>query len=123
MLESPNKANKREGKTMNLWEHEESVTEHGVSVPVWMEDVSCYDVAAICEGGCASGAYMPAVTYSQANATMAEHGDDVLDYLQEAYGELPTPPNDVSWSGLAVFYLSPAVEAWANGAYAELEDL
>lgn len=72
------------------------------------------DIQAIQQGGCASGAYMPAVTYWQAAATMAEHGDGVLDYIQENYGELPTPQNDTSWSGLAVFYLSMAVELWCG---------
>jgi hypothetical protein len=54
---------------------------------------------------------------------MAKHGDDVLQYLQDNGGELPTPPDDVSWSRLAVFYLSCAVEAWAYSVEDELEEL
>ena len=53
---------------------------------------------------------MPAVEYHTAGITMAVHGDDVLQYLEDITGELLIPPNDVCWSGLAVFYLSRAVE-------------
>ena len=73
-----------------------------------------YDIEAIQQGGCASGAYMPAVTYCKARQTMAEHGDDVLQYIQDSYGELPKPNDDESWSGIAVHYLSVAVELWAS---------
>lgn len=48
--------------------------------------------------------------------------NDVLDYIQEALGELPAPPDDVSWSGLAVHYLSCAVELWAHGIMEELAE-
>ena len=79
--------------------------------PPWIiEHLNGNDIAAVNQGGCASGAYMPAVTYHQAITTMGEHGDDVLDYLQDFSSELPTPPQDICWSGLAVFYLSRAVE-------------
>ena len=55
------------------------------NVPNWIEqDITHADIAAIVQGGCASGAYMPAVTYATAAAVMAEHGDDVLQYLYEA---------------------------------------
>lgn len=79
--------------------------------PEWItESLSPYDIAAINQGGCASGAYMPAVTYNQALETMAEHGNDVFEYLEENMGELPVMDKPVSWSGMAVFYLSCAVE-------------
>ena len=74
-------------------------------------------LASIIQGGCASGAYMPAVTYYNARETMCEHGDDVLDYIQDALGELPAPPQDVSWSGMACHYLSLAVELWAGDVW------
>jgi len=83
--------------------------------------LSMYDIQAINQGGCASGAYMPAVTYYTAAQTMAKYGDDVLQYIQDQLGDLPTPDNDVSWSGLACFYLSYAVELWA-GQFADLLD-
>jgi hypothetical protein len=72
------------------------------------------DLRAIIDGGCSSGAYMPAVTYCTANKVMAQYGDDVLDYLADQYGgsfEL-NQAND-SWSGFAVKVLSTAVEMWA----------
>ena len=84
--------------------------------PDWIttnQPLGITDIQAIQQGGCASGAYMPAVTYYTASQTMAVHGNDVLDYIQEQLGELPAPPQDTSWSGMAVFYLSYAVELWA----------
>lgn len=109
-----------------LWNHDEPVRDLGVDVPAWIEqDVTPSDVAAIVQGGCASGAYMPAVTYSTplgnvrispswALATMAEHGDDVLQHIEDALGELPAPDANESWGGIAVHYLSLAVELWAS---------
>ena len=83
--------------------------------PAWIEgELEVYDIASIQQGGCASGAYMPAVTYYQAKQTMAEHGDEVLDYIENELGELPQVPQGESWSGIAVFFLSYAVELWAN---------
>ncbi len=110
--------------TYEIWEDENPVTSHDIDVPAWIEqDITGDQVAAICQGGCASGAYMPAVTYFDALKTMSEHGDAVLDYLDAAYGEIPAIPNYESWSGIAVFFLSTAVELWASTAESELEDL
>jgi len=90
--------------------------------PEWItEPLTPYDIAAINQGGCASGAYMPAVTYYDAAQTMAKHGDAVLDYLEEQYGELPIIPDGTSWSDMAVLYLSWAVELWCREHY-ELAD-
>tara|TARA_Y100000310_G_C20579916_1_gene762446 strand:- start:846 stop:1211 length:366 start_codon:yes stop_codon:yes gene_type:complete len=101
----------------DLWNTDKPVADYcwGESpLPSWIEqDITCYTVAAIVQGGCASGAYMPAVTYHQASETMSEHGDAVLDYLSEHDAMLP-PPEEASWSGLAVHYLSSAVEVWAS---------
>ena len=72
------------------------------------------DIRAVIQGGCASGAYMPAVTYFIAAKTMAKHGDDVLQYIENQYGEIPAPSAGESWSGIAVFYLSLAVELWCS---------
>jgi hypothetical protein len=108
---------------MDLWNEDAAITDLDIDIdiPGWIDsDISPYDVAAICQGGCASGAYMPAVRYFDADATMAKHGDDVTQYIEDAYGELPQPPADSSWSGIAVFYLSLAVELWALGAYEKL---
>lgn len=111
----------------DLWDLEDSISSYpqceDIEIPAWLDqDISPNDVAAIVQGGCASGAYMPAVTYADANKTMTEHGDDVLQYLQDTMGELPKPPDDTSWSGLAVFYLSAAVDLWASSIEDELTD-
>lgn len=90
--------------------------------PDWLEyPLSPADVAAINQGGCASGSYMPAVTYHKAIETMSEHGDEVLQYIEDSYGEIPAPKAGESWSGLAVYYLSIAVELYAL-SHEELED-
>lgn len=107
----------------NLWDHDVAVANFGVDVPGWIEqDISCTDIAAIVQGGCASGAYMPAVTYYQATQIMAEHGDNVLEFIEDNLGELPTIPAGESWSGIAVFFLSYAVELWAGSVEDELSD-
>jgi hypothetical protein len=84
-------------------------------VPRWIEqDIEGEQIESIQEGGCASGAYMPAVTYYNARQVMAEHGDDVLQYIEDHYGELPAVPTGESWSGISVFFLSVAVELWVG---------
>lgn len=111
---------------MDLWNDNEPIGDRvpSVDVPAWIDDdISPADVAAIVQGGCSSGAYMPAVTYHRALATMAEHGDDVLQFIEDCWGELPNPPKGASWSGLACFYLSTAVEVWAAIMAGELEAL
>jgi len=93
-----------------------------LDVPYWIEqDIAPSTVAAIVQGGCSSGAYMPAVTYHQAKETMNEHGDDVLQFLEDYGDELPTVPKGESWGGIACFFLSYAVELWALRASDELE--
>ena len=92
------------------------------SQPDWItQPLSPADIAAINQGGCASGAYMPAVTYYDAAQTMAVHGDDVLQYIEDIYGEVPAPNSDDSWSQYACFYLSLAVETFCLG-YNDLAD-
>lgn len=108
----------------DLWNEDRPLSECApdVDAPDWLEsDISPYDIAAIIQGGCASGAYMPAVTYHKALATMAAHGDDVLQYIEDALGELPAPPDNASWSGMASHYLSCAVELWASAVESEVE--
>ena len=102
-------------------ETETELSDLDITIPSWIDQgLTTSDVAAICEGGCASGAYMPAVTYYDARQTMADYGDDVLDYIQNALGELPAPTNAESWSGIAVHYLSIAVELWAQSTADEI---
>ena len=51
---------------------------------------------------------------------MAEHGDDVLDYIESNDGPLPDV-NGQGWSQMACTYLSTAVELWARSVESELE--
>lgn len=92
-----------------------------IYIPEWIDaDISPADVAAIVQGGCASGAYMPAVTYHTAAKTMEWSGDDVLQYIEDALGELPSVSGQ-GWSQMACTYLSCAVELWACSVESELE--
>lgn len=84
--------------------------------PDWVDsDLTGEDIEAIQQGGCASGAYMPAVTYSTARDVMNDHGDDVLQFIED-YGcdHFFQLPSGTSWSGIAVHFLSIAVELWAQ---------
>jgi hypothetical protein len=91
-------------------------------MPAWLEsDITPADVAAIVQGGCASGAYMPAVTYHTAAKTMQEHGDDVLQYIEDALGDLPSVSGQ-GWAQMACTYLSCAVELWASSVEGQLEE-
>ena len=98
-----------------------------LEIPHWIEEgLTDSDISAICQGGCASGAYMPAVTYFQARETMNEHGDDILTTMYELGGCDPLQTFNVqeqSWEGFACYLVSYAVEAWASTVLAELEDL
>jgi hypothetical protein len=109
----------------DIWNCETPVAELlDCDVPDWIEqDIAASTIASICQGGCNSGAYMPAVTYHQALRTMGDYGDDVLAYIDGQLDELPAPQAGESWSGLACFYLSCAVELWAGGIMGQLEEL
>lgn len=99
------------------------VCERMADVPEWIDcDIELADVFAVNQGGCTSGAYMPAVTYHLASQTMAKFGDDVLEYIENNYGEIPAPNDGESWSGLACFYLSIAVELWC-AQFSELSSI
>jgi hypothetical protein len=109
----------------DIWNCEESVADLlDIDIPAWIEqDICPATIASIAQGGCNSGAYMPAVTYHSALRTMAECGDDVLQYINDQISELPAPSADESWSGMACFYLSTAVELWAGDIMCQLERL
>jgi hypothetical protein len=103
--------------TRRIQDDQRTLVSTGLTVPPWIsQDLTFYDAAAICQGGCASGAYMPAVTYWQAIQTMSQHGDEVLDYITDFLGELPPIRSDSSWGQIAVVYLSSAVELYASRA-------
>ena len=77
---------------------------------------SIYGIRSIQDGGCASGAYMPAVTYYTAVECMNEHYSEIEDILEDAFcGNWPV--FDISkenWRGFAVKLVSMAVEVWVN---------
>ena len=82
--------------------------------PLWItegHDLEIADIQAIQQGGCASGAFMPAVTYFQAAKIMNDYGDDIFEYIECQLGEIPQAETE-SWSRMAVFYYSYAVELW-----------
>ena len=105
----------------NLWECDEPIIDLGIDVPRWIDqNITPYDVAAILQNGCASGAYMPAVTYWQALETMNEFHCEIYDYIVSIMGEMPEP-HEWSWDGMACFYVSVAVELWASSVEDDLE--
>jgi len=108
-----------------IWNCEKPVAELlNCEIPDWIEqDICAATIASIVQGGCNSGAYMPAVTYYTALRTMTQWGDEVLQYIEDAYGEIPQPEKGESWSGMACYYLSMAVELWAGSILWELEAL
>lgn len=111
--------------TNEIWNCDTPVAELlNIDVPAWIEqDICPATIAAICQGGCASGAYMPAVTYAIALDTMRDHGDEVLDYAADALCGLPATDTGAGWGGMACRYLSTAVELWADGVMCQLEEL
>lgn len=101
------------------------VTEDLNAQPDWLlsmggiNEVS--EIVPIYEGGCASGAFMPAVTYNTALLVMNEHGDDILEFIDGNLGEIPAPKLGESWAGMAVYYTSMAVELWVGGVVTKFE--
>ena len=85
--------------------------------PEWIECGNLLDMAdvqAVQQGGCASGAYMPAVTYHTANQTMGTHGDAVAQYIEDHLGEVPQMTTDESWGMYCCTLVSTAVELWCG---------
>ena len=67
--------------------------------PDWIEkELTQNQLEGIHYGGCAGYAYEPAVVYHRAMKTMAVHGDDVLEFIEEHLGGLPEVPERTSWS-------------------------
>jgi hypothetical protein len=98
--------------------------EVGVEVPSWIDqDITIGEVCQIVDFGCASGAYMPAVTYSSALNTMERYSVEVFDWLDD-YGpsakEVLANSGAHSWSSIACDILSAAVESWSQVVYDEI---
>lgn len=97
----------------DLWNMEEPARNFA-DMPRWIDPgFTVQDAMAVHQGGCASGAYMPAVTYHQANDTMHTYGNEVLEYLEEFLDVLPAIPEGLSWGQMASHYLAYAVDLWA----------
>jgi hypothetical protein len=110
--------------SMSLWDYEEKPVSDYLDVPRWVEsDITCLDVAAVCQGGCASGAYMPAVTYWQAMATMNEHSDAIERYLDDSGMDILESIAYDHWAGVACTVVSSAVELWCSSIEEELLEL
>jgi len=114
-----------------LWEDDQPLHGRGLGlessmsgdllVPLWIDkDITGQDVMAIVQGGCDSGAYMPAVTYHEALATMSEHGDEILEYIEWDSCGLNEETLPQSWAGMAVHFVSLAVDCWAHSTYEAL---
>lgn len=95
-----------------------------INIPRWIDqNITPATIAGVNQGGCESGAYMPAVTYHTAKEIMCEHGDDVIDYIADVI--IDDMPNNVeTWGQICVYYLSLAVETWcyANEHLADWEN-
>lgn len=109
----------------DIWNCETCIADiEGFTVPRWIDrDITAATCAAIMQGGCESGAYMPAVTYWQAIETMAAHGDAVVEYILDAIGHHPDTRDCGTWGQIAVLYLSLAVDIWASQTIGQLEEL
>lgn len=112
----------------SLWDYDQEtldteVRNLDIAVPEWIEqDISVYDVAAVLQGGCESGAYMPAVTYSDAKKTMNDYEDEILLHLETCYDLSEFAIGDGSWSSLACRLVSTAVELWCAETEQEIMD-
>lgn len=83
--------------------------------------ISPYDVAAILQGGCNSGAWMPAVTYSTATKILDKHEDEILNLI-EGCGPFSFDPGKDSLGGFRCKLVSCAVEAWCSAVESLLEE-
>jgi hypothetical protein len=98
--------------------------------PEWLNNLGTIDsleeLQAISQGGCASGAYMPAVTYHIARE--AVFNDDsiseyAIDFLEEI-GSTESLANHAKEgiSAYCVYLCSVAVESWVNSVEQEVND-
>lgn len=103
-----------------MWENDALVKDLGINVPTWIDQgISTATVAGILQGGCASGAYMPAVEFYTAAKIMEKHGDAVLELLSEREDPV-TLPDGCGWGEVPSAVLVLAVEYWAVGVEEEL---
>lgn len=99
------------------------LVELGIVYPEWIMPVDSETIREIAVYGCASGCYMPAVTYSTAKQTMQEHGESVVTYLEDTGYSFTFDPTEHSWAGFCCDVLSAAVEHWAYLTLQLIEEL
>ncbi|AHK11328.1 hypothetical protein S14_219 [Shewanella sp. phage 1/4] len=75
---------------------------------------SVSELISIYEGGCASGAYMPAVTYYTANQCMASDASGSVEEEIEHYEEITFNPSEESFSQFASKLCAMAVESFVQ---------
>ena len=94
-----------------------------LEIPAWIEqDITVCTVRAICQGGCASGAYMPAVMYFEAKQAMAQHGEDIFDFITDRLGDYGLDNDCTSYGMKCSAWVSAAVELWAAEALFMIEE-
>ena len=82
------------------------------------------EIFSISQGGCNSGAYMPATTYHTALDCMTEHGDEVADIISEhCVGVSPFDLEEETFAGYCSRLCCTAVELWVSSVYSDLECL
>jgi len=85
-----------------------------VIVPDWIDrSLTAIQLAGIYRGGCASGSFMPPCEFETARKVMAEHGDDVVDYLREHSPGFSEEIGD-SWGAFCSRLLCTAIDRWAE---------
>ena len=109
--------------------YSEEAINHGVDAPAWIDSgITLGDIIAIADHGCASGAYMPAVTYYEAKRTIGMWGDEITDYIggEGCYScseILQNASAEESYSRMCCALLSFAVELWCHRHYDEAQSL
>lgn len=100
----------------DLREFLESVTTNQPEFIISMGAIdSIYELKSIKEGGCESGAYMPAVTYCTALKCMTDHYEEIESILQDhGFETFDFNLERESFSGFCVRLVSMAVELWVS---------
>ena len=126
-----NKEDNEMDEAKSMWDEQELVQDLGIDVPFFVkfdigaEDGTQFkhptvqDVASIFQGGCDSGAWMPAVTYYSALRNLAENAIEIEDYLDEVGWGITKSTEDGIMT-VACEMVSAAVEIWAAGVHQEL---
>ena len=99
------------------------------TVPAWIEDsLTLGDIPEISTHGCASGVYMPAVTYYDARRTMWQYGDEITDFIS-GHGDIScaeimqNAEAAHDYSLMCAALVSYAVELWCHMHSDEAQEL